>query len=212
MFRYISRKLFLPNGNKISPYYTKYMKWSFVSTVLVSMQTAMATHSMLDVVSDPIGESYRTVNYIGKDVIGQFGSLAYMSYMGEKSDKDSKEFLLYSNITQQVSFVLMSITPLISEYYFLPVAGTSNLLSNISFTGYGAINAKCIQRMSNENIGEIYSKITTVNTMASSIGLGIGIAITFAVPEHELRSALVPLVGMFRIYSYNKAIEDIISK
>lgn len=208
MFSDISRKLLLPAGGKISPYYMKYMKWSFVSTMLVSIQTAMATHSMLDVVGDPISESYRTINYIGKDVIGQFGSLAYMSYMGEKSDKNSKDFLLYSNITQQASFILMSITPMISNFYFLPVAGMSNLLSNISFTGYGAINAKCIQEMSNDNIGEIYSKITTVNTMASSIGLGIGIAVTFAVPDHETRTTLVPIVGIMRIYAYNKAIED----
>jgi hypothetical protein len=210
MLTRVFEKILLPSGGKLSPHYMKYMKWSFVSTTLVSIQTAMSTHSMLDVVGDSSCESYRTINYIGKDVIGQVSSLAYMSYMGEKSDKNSDNFMLFSNITQQLSFIAMSLTPMVSNSLFLPVAGTSNLLSNISFTGYGAINAKCIQEMSDDNTGELYMKITTVNTLASSIGLSIGIAFTFAVPEHEIRACLMPVIGAIRVYAYNKAIEDLI--
>lgn len=203
------QNIFLPKKN-MSKHYLKYMKWSFVSNVLVSIQTAMSTHSMLNVVSDPEGEAYRTINYIGKDVIGQVSALVYMSHMSDKSDSKPMHFLVYSNLIQQTSFIMLSVTPLMSHSLFLPLAGVSNLMSNVSFTGYGAINAKCIQSMSNNNTGEIYSKITTLNTLASSIGLGIGIGVCLFLPEHEIRIGLLPIIGMARVYTYNKAVEDLI--
>jgi hypothetical protein len=206
-------KLFIPSRGKISPYYMKYMGWSFVSNVLVSMQVAMTTHSMLDVVADTNATSgIRTMNYIGKDVIGQLGSLVYMSRMGVLSDKEPKGFSIKSGVLQQMSFGLMSITPMIGSDLFLPLAGSANLLSNISFTGYGAINAKCIQEMSDDNIGEIYARLTTVNTLASSLGLGLGIWTCYLVPCHETRACFIPLIGLVRIYTFDKAIEDIITK
>lgn len=207
MYRNSLKKIFLPSGN-CPPNYVIFMGWSFISTMLVSVQTAMSTHSMLDVVGD---SSYRSLNYIGKDIIGQVGGLYYMANIGAKSDKDPVKFLLYSNIVQQTSFVILSSTPLVSAECFLPLAGLSNTLSNISFTGYGAINAKCIQRMStNGNTGEIYSKITTVNTIASSIGLSIGIGICLYVPEPEIRTALLPFIGIARVWAFNNAIDGLI--
>ena len=204
------KSLVIPSG-KISPHYKKFVMWSFASNVLVSMQTAMTTHSMLDVIgSVEGGETIRTVNYIGKDIIGQVGSLMYMAKMGEKSDSEPERFMTHAGVIQQMSLGMMAITPLISNSVFLPVAGMANLMSNISFTGYGAINAKCIQEMSDGNIGEMYAKITTVNTMASSLGLGLGIGMCYAIPDHATRACVVPLIGVARIYTFKKAIEDII--
>jgi hypothetical protein len=202
------QKLFHPTG-KTSPDYLKFMGWSFVSTALVSVQTAMSTHSMLDVVGD---SSYRSFNYIGKDIIGQVGGLYYMTHMASKSDDEPKKVLWYSNAVQQSSYFIMSATPLVSSDLFLPMAGFSNTLANISFTGYGAINAKCIRHLSVDgaNTGEIYARITTMNTLASSVGLTIGVAGCMSIPEPEFRTALIPFIGLARVYAFNKAIEDII--
>lgn len=205
--------MFTPTRGKISPHYKKFMGWSFVTNLLVSMQVAMTTHSMLDVISDTtVGSDIRTMNYIGKDVIGQLGSLVYMSRMGVVADERPQGFTRKSGILQQTSFMLMASTPLVSPDMFLPIAGGANLLSNISFTGYGAVNAKCIQEMSDDNIGEIYARSTTVNTLASSVGLGLGMWVCHLVPDHETRACLVPFVGMARLYAFDKAIDGIITK
>jgi len=133
-----------------------------------------------------------------------------MAKMGKKADKDSVKFLNYSNIMQQSSYMMICITPFIPEY-FLPVAGMSNILSNISFTGYGAINAKCIQKLaSDDNIGEIYGKISVINTLGSSIGLVLGLGITAWCPDHSYRLALLPFLAVGRIYTFNRAIRGII--
>ena len=68
--------------------YTKYIAWSFVSNLCVSIQTAMTTNNMLNAISSPEDTGYRTLNYIGKDVIGQVGGLIYMAKISEKADKN----------------------------------------------------------------------------------------------------------------------------
>ncbi len=117
---------------------------------------------------------------------------------------------MYSNIVQQSSLICVSLTPLF-PVYFLPIAGLSNILSTLSFTGFGAINAKCIGKLSTGgNIGELYSKITIINTIGSSIGLLLGLGINIMIPDHQERALLIPLIGLMKVYTYNKAIENLL--
>ena len=97
------RSLFFPTG-KIHVKYTSYVGWSFVSNVLVSAESAMATHSMLHSIGGDV-ETIRTANYIGKDIIGQLGCLAYIAKTGKEADKDPLRFLLYSNNSQQFAYM-----------------------------------------------------------------------------------------------------------
>ena len=205
----IISKFILPAG-KVHKLYFQYIGWSLASNVITSVQTAISTDSMLQVIGE-CSESYRTMNYIGKDIIGQVGGLAYMAKLGKTADKNPKSFLLYSNVLQQLSIMSISMTPLIPAELFLPVAGTSNVLQNICFTGFGAINAKCIQTLATDNnIGEIYAKVTVINTIGSSIGLMIGLGITSIIPDNNTRLALVPVLGLLRVHTFNRAIKDIV--
>lgn len=200
--------IFFPLG-KYSNKYNQFIGWSFASTVLVSIQTVLTTNSMLDVVTD--SGDYKTLNYIGKDIIGQMGGVVYMSKMSENSDKEPKKFINISNGVQQSSFMLMAITPLIDSSVFLPFAGVSNTLANISFSGYGIINAKCIQNMAiDKNIGELYGKITAVNTIGSSVGLSIGVLISMYIPDVHSRCVILPFLGALRVLTYNKAVNGLL--
>ena len=202
------KKIIFPSG-KHNPLYNNYLKWSFVSNVFASAQTAIVVDNMLYAINYD-SEINRTINYFGKDVIGQLGGLLILSKVGDKADKNPKKFLLYSNIIQQVGFLSVSLTPMFPNY-FLPIAGISNILTNLSFTGFGAVNAKCINKLStNDNIAELYSKISIINTLGSSIGLILGIGINIMIPDHTERSLLIPILGLLRIYTYSKAIEKIL--
>jgi hypothetical protein len=202
------KKLFFPSGGH-HPKYASYVSWSFVSNVVISAESAMGTHSMLAAIGSD-SESYRTINYIGKDIIGQLGALGYISKISSKADKEPRKFMMYSHGTQQLAFATMFGTPLVSSF-FLPVAGFSNILTNVSFAGFGAINAMCIQKLAvDDNVGEIYAKVSMINMIGSSIGLIIGVGITIAVPDHATRICLTPLLAGLRIYSLNRAIVDLI--
>lgn len=217
---HIMSVLKLTNG-KTHPLYYRYMGYQFLSNVFVSAQVAISTHNMLQVISSCEG-AMRTVNYIGKDVFGQLGSLLYMSKLGFQADQNPGKFLFKSHVIQQSSFLLVFATPLLPEGMFLPMAGLASVMSNISFTGYGALNAKAIQELSSKNMqgvddmnsmnntGEIYSKITTVNTLGSTIGLALGIGISFLVPSYTLRLCLVPLLAYARVYTFNQSIRGLV--
>jgi len=202
------RSLFFPTG-KVHKKYTNYIGWSFASNVLVSAESAMATHSMLHSISCD-AETIRTANYIGKDVIGQLGCLAYIAKTGKEADKDPHRFLFYSNVAQQFAYMSLCATPMSPEY-FLPIAGVSNIFSNVSFIGFGAINAKCIQTLAIDgNVGELYAKISVLNTIGSSIGLVIGLGIITVIPDHSTRLCLIPIFAICRIAAFNKAIDGLI--
>lgn len=201
-------KFIFPSG-KVHKKYIQYIGWSFISNVFVSVENALATHSILHAI-DNGSETIRTANYIGKDIIGQLGGLIYMSNMGGKADEKPRKFLLYSTISQQTAYMSLCTTHIFPEY-FLPIAGFSNILSNISFTGFGAINAKCIQMLAiDNNIGEIYAKVSVFNTWGSSIGLLIGIGITAIVPDHNTRLCIIPFLAIARVLTFRRAICGII--
>ena len=126
------KKMLYPVG-KCHARYGSYIAWSFISTVIVSVESALASHSMLAVLGQQ-SELHRTFNYVGKDIVGQIGALGYISKTSFKADKEPYKFLQYSHIVQQISYVSMFCTPLASSL-FLPIAGCSNILTNISFAG-----------------------------------------------------------------------------
>jgi len=196
-------------NNKFCPKYLNYVKWSFVSNFLVSVESALSTDAMINMVSDS-DSNFRIINYLGKDILGQFGSVIYMSRIANKSDQNPEKFLIYADVIQQFSFMTMCITPFVNGSYFLPLASSSNMMSNISFTSYGAINAKCIQNINENHIGEIYSKLTTINTIASTLGLATGIFICSVLPDYYSRCMLIPFIGFGRIITYRLAIRKLI--
>lgn len=183
-----------------------------MSNTVSSAQHVLSVHNMLLAIGDN-SDNMRTMNYVGKDIIGQLGSLGYMAKMAKNADQNPRKFLAYSNISQQASYIVVCTAPYIPQELFLGVTGSANIMINISFTGFGAVNAKCISILAEDNnIGEIYAKITVINTVGSSIGMLCGLCIMGLIPENELRMMLIPLLGIIRVYSYNKAIEGIIGK
>jgi hypothetical protein len=203
------RLLIFPSG-KCHKSYGKFVSWSFLSNILVSAESVLSTHAMLNAISSENTETVRTVNYIGKDIIGQLGSLGYMAKMANKADKSPKKFLRHSTIIQQTSFLTMCLTPFCPSY-FLYVAGTANAASNIAFTGFGAINAKCIQKLAiDDNIGELYAKITVLNTIGSSVGLILGLGLIQVIKEPSMTFLFIPVVGGLRYFTFKKAVEDLL--
>lgn len=210
MLRTKIKKLIFPHG-KVHKNYEKYVGWSCFSNFIISIESVLSTHSMLSVVGQASTELTLSVNYIGKDIVGQIGGLYYMNKMGQKADKDPEKFVKYSMAFQQTAVFMECATPMLPISMFIPVAGLANVGKNIAATGIGAVNAKIIAKLAEENnVGEIYAKISVLNTLGSTIGMGLGLAIAAKVPDHSMRMGIMPFLTMIRIYSYNKAIEDLL--
>lgn len=207
---FILKSIVYPRG-KVHKNYGRYVGWSCISNMIISTESVLSTHSMLSIIGKASNELTFSVNYIGKDIVGQLGGIYYMNKMGEKADKESSKFIKYSMILQQSAVIMECATPLLPLGSFIPIAGIANVTKNISFTGFGAVNAKIIQTLSEEdNIGEIYAKISVLNTIGSSVGMGIGLLIASKIPDHTMRLGLVPILAGLRIYTYNKAIDGLV--
>jgi hypothetical protein len=199
-----------PRG-KVHPSYKKYVGWYLFSNLVSSVEMVMSTHSMLSVIGLHSNNNALSINYIGKDIIGQIGGLWYMNKMSKTVDKNPRNFASKSIQLEQYSTAIECVIPFVPDYLFVPVAGMCNISKNIAFTGFGAINTKIIQKISqDDNLGEVYSKITLLNTLVSSIGMCIGLLITYKIPDHTIRLSLLPFLAFLRIYSFEKSIEDFI--
>jgi hypothetical protein len=87
--------------------YKKFMFFNFASTIVVSVESVITTHNVLNGVSQD--ESSRTLNYVGRDVIGNMGSFLFVGGIGASADKDPKKFLQKVHVTQQLSYALTNI-------------------------------------------------------------------------------------------------------
>lgn len=186
----------------------KYIKWMAVNNWTNSTLYVLSANSMLN--SIMITPSYTNViatTYIGKDIIGQIGGLIYAFKNGKKADKEPLKYATKGEVFQQVALILENISPLISNKDFvLPFLGGSSLIKNIAFISCGAVNASNLQRLSPKHIGEFYSQVAGINTLASTIGMLTGIVILHFIPSYTLRSVLVmPTLNMLAIYSIRKA-------
>lgn len=199
----------------------RFITFSALSSFAVSVESVVSTHSMLHTLTPlsptlgaDITSATLSLNFIGKDFIGQVGSLFYMYRRSGQIDKTPHRYLNKILVFQQLSITAECLTPYISQSLFLPVAGASNVIKNITFTGIGAINTKCINSLSesgpeneNNNIGELYAKITAVNTCASSLGMIVGLSMIAFIPQHEIRLMILPVFSILRIVSMKYAVK-----
>ena len=185
-----------------------YVKWMAINSWATSTSSVISTNSMLSsIMVTPSYTSLVTTTYIGKDIIGQLGGLAYAWKTGKNADKEPLKYVTNGVIVQQMAIALENSSMLITDRNFvLPFLGLSSVLKNSSFISIGAVNASNLQKLSKNNIGEFYSRVASINTISSSIGMITGIGIIHFVPSYTIRSLLIlPVLSCISIYSIRKA-------
>lgn len=173
----------------------RYTIYSFFGNILSSIEYSLSSQSMLLAFqAENVG-----LNYLGKDIFGQLGSLVYLVKKSKESDKNPIRFLRHNLIFQQSAILIENIVPLLPKEYQFPLASVCSVGTNISFASLGSINAKCIQTLSkNNDFGENYSILTISNTLGSTIGMGIGIYLGYKFPNPESRLYFLPIISIIR--------------
>jgi len=186
----------------------KYIRWMALNAWASSTSAVISTNSMLgSIMSEP---SYTTViatTYVGKDIIGQLGGLGYAWKTGNSADKQPLPYITKGTVIQQSAFFLDNMSVLIeNKIFILPFLGFSSMLKNVGFISMGAVNAGNLQKLSSGQIGEFYSKVASINTLASTFGMLTGIGIIHVVPSYLVRSCLImPVLGAISVYSLRQA-------
>lgn len=186
--------------------YRRYAAGSFAINFLGSLQYTLATDTMLQSVETLAGSNTAGlsvgVNYIAKDFIGQTASLWFMHRIGKYADKNPKAFFNGIVGLEQTALLTETFTFLAQgSLGFLGLAGTANIAKNIAFCGAGAINAKVIGEIASKDSrqnGEIYSHLTTIASLGSSVGMAVGVGVIYALPDPSIRVFLVPMIGVVK--------------
>lgn len=172
-----------------------------------SIEISLSTYNMLNLIGVETSILNMSSTYIAKDIIGQLGSLYFMNKISDKVDTSPVSNVNKALILQQLCISIEYMSPIVPSYLLLPILGISNIGQNISFVVIGSINTKVIQQIAiDNNICEVYSKLSLLNTLASSVGMTIGIIINTYVDCIYTRCLFIPIIGYIRIYSYNKSI------
>jgi len=186
----------------------KYIRWMALNSWASSASSVISTNSMLSsIMNIPSYTSVIATTYVGKDIMGQLGSLVYAWKTGKKADQQPIKYVTKGALLQQTALFLENSSVLITNNnYILPFLGVSSTLKNVSFISMGAVNANNLQKLSTEHIGELYSKVASINTLSSTVGMVTGIGIIHVIPSYTVRSLLVmPILGAISVYSLRKA-------
>ena len=127
-----------------------YLKWSAINSFSTSICSVISTNSMLSsIITTPSYTSVIATNYIGKDVIGQLGSIIYAWKTGKHADSKPLKYITSGSILLQTSFFIENFSPFITNKLFIiPFLGLSSTLKNISFLSIGAVNTHNLQKIS----------------------------------------------------------------
>jgi hypothetical protein len=186
----------------------KYIRWMAVNSWATSTSSVISTNSMLNsIMNSPSYTSVIATTYVGKDIIGQLGGLGYAWRTGKKADQQPMKYVTKGALIQQGALFLENFSILITNKTFvLPFLGLSSTMKNVSFISMGAVNANNLQKLSSGNIGEFYSKVASINTLSSTLGMITGIGIIHMIPSYTVRTMLImPLLGIVSIYSLRQA-------
>jgi hypothetical protein len=213
-----SKENFLPSN--YSKKHIHFLKWNFISTITGSANSALSTTCILSSLMPSNNSFIIAYNYIGRDIIGQLGGLLFVSKHAVKMDKDAYTYGLKSNKVMQISTIMEISGSFLPTYLLLPCFGLANVGKNISWIGIGSINAKCLMILSKmsridstkeTNISEMYAKVTVINTLASTIGLSLGIVLSklnVIIPFSSI--IIAPILSGISYYSYKKAIQPLL--
>jgi hypothetical protein len=163
--------------------------------------------SSINVSSNPLNMS---ITYISKDIVGQTAGLLYSWKQGKNADKNPLRHSTIGVFMQQSSCVLETMSPFITSSSLIPFLGITSTLKNVSFITVGSVNARAMQNITkkDDNIGYVYSKIASINTLASSFGMILGLFLIYSIPSLMVRSVLcLPILGGLSMYSMRRISE-----
>lgn len=189
------------------------MKWMALNSMATSCSSVISTHAMLSSITAPLTTPSSslavTSTYIGRDLIGQLGGLVYSWRTGKKSAQQSLKYVTVGAILQQGSFFLENSAIFLPASLSLPFLGLCSTLKNISFISMGAVNATNLQRISTKtdmDIGDLYAKVASINTLASTAGMALGIILLHLIPSYSIRTVtILPILGAISIFTLRKS-------
>jgi len=147
--------------------------------------------------------------WVLKDLVGQFGGIAFAARYGQNFDEDIKKWRFMASVAMNLA-IYIEISALAFPNYFLLLASTANAGKNICFLLAAASRAQInLMLAKRNNVGDISGKSVSQYTTSSIIGMLLGTALSHYINVTHL-SQIVPtffvLSGINLYSSYKSAL------
>ena len=193
------------------PLWKKYQILNAITNIFSGINYALALNSIISALSNSVLLT-GALNFIYKDVIGQLFSIFFAYTRINKPDENPIKHGIIFYFLIQIFYLLDNITPFFPKYFLL-IAGLSSIGKNVCMIAIGSVNVKCIEELSNNNMGKVYSKIASQNSFFSSMGMGIGGGLCILFPEHlERLYMFCPIISFLDILSYYFSIQPVLKE
>ena len=193
-------------NDRLFTHHKKYLFWNGANNFLGGIKYTLSTDSLLSVMNVESPFLTGRISYISKDLVGQMGCFEYAYRQNNTSnDKEPVKTGKRLNATVQGCVFLENVTPFLPSSMYIPVAGVSNIIKNVCMVGSGSINAKIIREIAKENndIAEIYTKISAHNSVSSSLGMMTGLLLIHFIPSRVVRFWVIcPLISFLHYKTY----------
>jgi hypothetical protein len=140
-------------------------------------------------------------NIIGRDIISSLTSLIVIYGWNNRIDKNPKRSFILGQLTYQMGITIDMMAYLIPSENLMLVAGIGGTGKSVSWITLGSFNAKIIQEIANDNVGEFYAKLSVINTLGQSIGMGLGLL--FLKHIYVSSPFVIGFLGILRYISYH---------
>ena len=186
--------------------YDKYILWNGITTGIQCMNTTLASGAILAKLNAVGNVSLMLYNYLGRDACGQAGGAAYAYYRGcaikdnpQIHGASANSLIIGSTFMESI----VSYLPIGGKLMFAPLV-VANVGKNIGWIGTGAVNVHYMSNISKDNIAEMYTRMSVVNSFASTIGTMGGLALTrFTITSPILGVGLCTALCVANKLSYN---------
>jgi hypothetical protein len=158
----------------------KYILWNGITTCIQSMNTTLASGSILAKLNAVGNMSLMLYNYLGRDACGQAGGAAYSYYKGGNIKNNPQGHGGHANsMIIGATFIesAVSYLPLSGKLMFAPLV-VANVGKNIGWIGAGAVNTHYMSNISKDNIAEMYTRMSVANSFGATIGTMAGLGLT----------------------------------
>ena len=166
--------------------YAKFASYCFVASVAGSAGMVLSTQTLLLAVG-VVGSTGQAsilagaINWVIKDGVGQLGGVLFASRMSQshRFDASPKRWRMVAALSLDAATVLEIASPLVSDFWVLPLASVANIGKNIGFLTASASRAALHQSLAlKQNLADVTAKSGSQSIAASLVGTTLGIGLS----------------------------------
>lgn len=189
------RRLFLPSGfpDTVSPDYLASRKWALVREMAGGISSYYGTAAVINAMGyGAIGPLTAAMAWMMRESVNGVGKFAG-SFLAPSADQNPREWSFYGQLINTLGVGLEASLAIIPEAY-IGLGPAANVVKALGSTSREAAEAQVDKHYAiHDNIGEVRSKNSNQNMVASGIGSAIGYGLEIA-GRSLLGPAAVPVI------------------